>query len=189
MARLLRVLRQLDKRPIITDKCPKAAIMDLEQKLDKEVSALFSTTPTAGGTVVRGRRKKLTFDEMLSNKMLTVAAIRRGVPYSLFDAIRRVAPLSESDWTEILDLSAKSLHRYRDAGKDFRPLQSEKIIATAEVAKRGLEVFGERERFRLWLDTPNFALGNAKPIELLRDSYGKALVMGELVRIEHGVLA
>ncbi|MCC6451300.1 MAG: DUF2384 domain-containing protein, partial [Acidobacteria bacterium] len=33
-----------------------------------------------------------------------------------------------------------------------------------------------------------FALGNVKPVELLRDSYGKELVMGELNRIAHGIL-
>jgi uncharacterized protein (DUF2384 family) len=41
----------------------------------------------------------------------------------------------------------------------------------------------------MWLETPNFALGNQKPFELLKDSYGKEMVMGELTRIDHGILA
>ena len=44
------------------------------------------------------------------------------------------------------------------------------------------------EKFKLWLDTPNFALGNNQPKELLRDSYGKELVMGEQTRINYGIL-
>jgi uncharacterized protein (DUF2384 family) len=43
------------------------------------------------------------------------------------------------------------------------------------------------EKLGLWLNTPNFALGKLKPIELLKDSYGKEMVIGELVRVNHGI--
>jgi hypothetical protein len=33
-----------------------------------------------------------------------------------------------------------------------------------------------------------YALGKLKPIELLKDSYGKEMVIGELNRINHGIL-
>jgi uncharacterized protein (DUF2384 family) len=58
----------------------------------------------------------------------------------------------------------------------------------AEVTNMGLETFGSFEKLKLWLNTPNFALGNLKPFELLKDSYGKELVMNELVHINHGIL-
>ena len=58
----------------------------------------------------------------------------------------------------------------------------------AEVTNIGLEVFGDMGKFKLWLYTPNFALGNLKPIDLLRDSYGKEMVIGELTRINYGIL-
>jgi putative toxin-antitoxin system antitoxin component (TIGR02293 family) len=53
----------------------------------------------------------------------------------------------------------------------------------------GMEVFGNMEKFRLWLETPSYALGTMRPVELLRDSYGKEMVMGELTRINYGILA
>ncbi len=59
----------------------------------------------------------------------------------------------------------------------------------AEVTNVGLDVFGDMEKFKLWLDTPNFALGNLKPKELLKDSYGKEMVISELTRINYGILA
>ena len=34
----------------------------------------------------------------------------------------------------------------------------------------------------------SYALGKLKPIELLKDSYGKEMVIGELNRINHGIL-
>lgn len=57
----------------------------------------------------------------------------------------------------------------------------------AEVTKVGLDVFGNIEKLKLWLNTPSYALGNLKPIELLKDSYGKEMVISELNRINHGI--
>jgi putative toxin-antitoxin system antitoxin component (TIGR02293 family) len=59
----------------------------------------------------------------------------------------------------------------------------------AEVTQLGLEVFGSMEKLKLWLETPNFALGSLKPLELLKDSYGKEMVTEELTRINYGILS
>lgn len=158
--------------------------MDIEQKLNKEVSTLFRESSKDTNT---GKSENVTYREFLSDKMLMIGAIRRGVSYSLFSLIRDVTPFSEADWAEYLDISTKSLQRYKQTSKQFKPIQSEKIIELAEVTNVGRDVFGSLEKFKLWLDTPNFALGNMKPKELLKDSYGKEMVIGELTRIEHGI--
>jgi putative toxin-antitoxin system antitoxin component (TIGR02293 family) len=101
--------------------------------------------------------------------------------------IKDVTPFNETDWADFLDISTKSLQRYKQRSKQFKPIQSEKIIELAEVTNVGKNVFGSIEKFKLWLETPNFALGNMKPKELLKDSYGKEMVIGELTRIEHGI--
>jgi putative toxin-antitoxin system antitoxin component (TIGR02293 family) len=81
--------------------------------------------------------------------------------------------LSENDWANFLDLSTKSLQRYRASPKHyFKSIHSEKIIEIAEVTKVGLDVFGNVEKLKLWLNTPSYALGKLKPLELLKDSYG-----------------
>ena len=160
--------------------------MNIEQKLDKEISTLFK--PKTDNRRLEKDKRNLTYSEFLANKMLIIKLIRTGVPYSLFDLIRNVTPFSEMDWAELLNLSTKSLQRYKQDAKHFKPLQSEKIIEMAEVTNIGVEVFGNMEKFKLWLDTPNFALGSLKPMELLKDSYGKEMVIGELTRINHGIL-
>ena len=119
--------------------------------------------------------------------MLIISLIREGVPYSLFNLIQYSTPFNENDWANILEISTKSLQRYRQTSKQFKSLQSEKIIEMAEVTNIGLDVFGDMDKFKLWLDTPNFSLGNLTPMELLKDSYGKEMVLGELTRINHGI--
>jgi putative toxin-antitoxin system antitoxin component (TIGR02293 family) len=89
-----------------------------------------------------------------------------------------------------LNLSKKTLQRHRNEDDFFfKPIHTEKIIELAEVTNFGKEVFDSEEQFYLWLNTPSFALSNLKPAELLKDSYGKELVMSELNRIDHGIFA
>ncbi len=160
--------------------------INIEKKLNKEVSNLINESPAAY-LPIRAKHN-LTYDDFLSDKMLIIAAIRKGIPYSLFNLIQIFAPFSENDWAGFLDISTKSLHRYKLSSTPFKPSQSEKIIEIAEVMNIGLDVFGNMPKFKLWLDTPNFTMGNMMPIELLKDSYGKELVISELIRINHGIL-
>jgi putative toxin-antitoxin system antitoxin component (TIGR02293 family) len=158
----------------------------IRQKLDKEIASLVRRSKISGNYF--SSKKDISYAEFLSNRLAIILVIREGVPYSLFNLIRNYTPFSENDWSIFLDLSTKSLHRYKQSSKQFKSIQSEKIIEMAEVTYIGLDVFGEMEKFKLWLDTPNFSLGGLRPMELLKDSYGKEMVVSELTRINHGIL-
>jgi putative toxin-antitoxin system antitoxin component (TIGR02293 family) len=130
----------------------------------------------------------LTYSNFFQNKMLIIHSIRQGFPYNLFSLIKEVTPFTERDWAQYLNLSIKTLHRYKkETAFHFKPIHTEKIIELAEVINFGKEVFDSTEQFYTWLNTPSYALGNLKPAELLNDSYGKELVMGELNRIDQGI--
>jgi putative toxin-antitoxin system antitoxin component (TIGR02293 family) len=132
--------------------------------------------------------KNITYDEFLKNRMLIVHAIREGIPYDFFDLIKEKTPFNEEDWASFLGISTKSLQRNK-VKEDFifKPLQSEKIFELAEVTSLGNTVFDTEAQFYLWLNTPSFALGNLQPIELLKDSYGKEMVVNELNKIDQGI--
>lgn len=163
-----------------------ASELTISQKLDKEIATLVRRSNLGGKFF--SSIKDISYTDFLSNRLAIILVIREGVPYSLFNLIRNQAPFSENDWSIFLDISAKSLHRYKQTLRHFKPLQSEKIIEMAEVTNIGLDTFGDMDKFKLWLDTPNFSLGGLKPMELLKDSYGKEMVVGELTRINHGIL-
>lgn len=123
------------------------------------------------------------------DRMEIVKVIRKGIPYTFFNKIQGKSPFTESEWAGLLNISTKSLQRYKgSANYRFKPLQSEKIIAMAEVTAAGLDLFGNADKLKEWLNTPNYALGNLKPMDLLTDSYGKELVMEELTRLNYGIL-
>ena len=164
----------------------KKSAANIRHLLDKKISSVIRQFNIDKKPL--GSKRDITYTEFLSDKMLMISVIRNGVPYSLFNLIQHYAPFSEIDWANFLGISAKSLQRYKQSSKIFKSTQSEKIIEMAEVTHVGLEVFGNIDKFKLWLDTSNYALGGLKPMELLKDSYGKEMVIGELTRIGHGIL-
>lgn len=159
----------------------------IDKKLNREISIFLRHLDS--GNIRTEFLTPITFKDFLTNKMLVIAAIRAGIPYTLFDLIRDYTSFTEDEWADFLDISSKSLQRYRSfSAHHFKPIHSEKILEMAEVTQLGLDVFGNMEKWKLWLNTPHYALGNMMPVELLKDSYGKELVMIELTHINHGIL-
>ncbi len=134
--------------------------------------------------------KNVTYKKFLSDRMLIVHSIRRGLPYELYELIKQRAPFKEDEWAEFLGVSTRTLHRNK-ATKDFYfdSIPSEKILELAEVTALGKDVFDTEEQFYQWLITPSFALGSLKPIQLLKDSFGKEMVMNELRKIDLGLFS
>lgn len=165
----------------------RTAETEYEVELNREITHFIKNS--LKGSFDLEIHAPITYKNFFNNKMLVISSISAGITYSLFSLIQQITPLSENEWARLLDISTKSLHRYKSLEVyHFKPIHSEKIIEIAEVTKEGLEVFGSMEKLNLWFNTPNFALGNLKPLELLKDSYGKELVIGELTRINHGIL-
>jgi putative toxin-antitoxin system antitoxin component (TIGR02293 family) len=161
---------------------------DVEIKLDKRIASLVKEVKGKKALIFM-KMDEPTFEAFLSNKLLVINIIQQGIPYSLFNIVQEYTPFEMEDWLIFLDVSSKTLMRYKENEKTFKPIQSEKIIEMAEITHTGLEVFGNMDKFKLWLNTPNFSLGKSKPMDLLKNSYGKDLVLTELTHINHGILA
>lgn len=115
--------------------------------------------------------------------------IRGGIEFDFFQNLVSKYPFSIEEWSGFLHLSERTLQRYKKESKNFDSLQSEKIIQISMFYQRGVEVFGSKENFDIWLDSNNLSLGGVKPKELLDNAFGIALLDEELTRIEHGILA
>ncbi len=119
-----------------------------------------------------------------------VKFIRNGIPFSIFNQLRQEVPFSDEEWAVLLDISLKSLQRYiKDGTHIFKVIHSERILEVVEVCELGLAVFGNAATFYQWCQLEMPALNNISPLNLMRDSYGKSLVMDELHAIAHGVFA
>jgi light-independent protochlorophyllide reductase subunit N len=89
---------------------------------------------------------------------------------------------------ELLHMSARNFQRI----KDNAPLDiytSEQTIEMANVYSKAHKIFIDEEAVKQWFQTPNYALGNQKPLDLLDTSFGVKMVSDVLGRIEHGVFS
>jgi putative toxin-antitoxin system antitoxin component (TIGR02293 family) len=116
-----------------------------------------------------------------------IQLVREGIPYFSFEKYAALSPLSMAEWSEYLEISERSLHRYKKDNKKFDRMRSERIIEIAQVLKKGVEVFGDDEKFTIWMNSRILALGGIKPRELLDSSLGIKLLDEELTRIDYGM--
>lgn len=124
-----------------------------------------------------------------NNTIALIRLIRNGIGFLAFEKFAEKFQYSLSEWSGFLHISERSMQRYKKEKRAFDPLQSEKIVQIAMLFKMGEEVFGSKEKFRLWLETENLALGKVKPRSLIDSTFGIGMVKDELGRIEYGILS
>lgn len=57
--------------------------------------------------------KGVPLTRFFSDRMMVMDVIRQGIPTSLFMSIKQMAPFSDQEWSDFLDISLKSLQRYK----------------------------------------------------------------------------
>lgn len=139
--------------------------------------------------MAKRKHPKLNLSRILDDTIELINLTRKGIEFTLFDAIVIAGPFSMSEWGGFLHISERTLQRYRQDRRLFEPMQLERILEIVNVQKKGMEVFGNLEALDLWLNSPSVAFGGIKPKELLDNTFGIQLLTDELIRIEHGVLA
>ncbi|REE01757.1 antitoxin Xre/MbcA/ParS toxin-binding domain-containing protein [Marinoscillum furvescens] len=87
---------------------------------------------------------------------------------------------------ELIELLPVSIDTYKRK-KVFQPPVTEKILEIEEVYREGLDAFGEG--FYQWMQTPNITFGNVPPKKLLQNSFGIRMLLQQIGRMQHGVLA
>ena len=139
----------------------------------------------SGISRILGGRKTLRTE--IRDRMDLVELGRRGVSKAALLRLAGFLGLSVAEIAALLPVGERTIQRYERSHR-FKSNVSEHILQIAEVAARGEEVFGEKDRFLAWLNLPSAALGNAIPEELLSSRFGAELVLDELGRIEHGIV-
>lgn len=123
------------------------------------------------------------------NILAIIDAVRTGISVSDFENVTRNIPFSVAEWATFLQLSERTIQRAQKDNKSFQPIHSERIVELVMLYEFGIEVFGEKENFDIWLNSKSIALGGRTPKELFDTRFGVNMVKDELGRIEHGVLA
>ena len=118
-----------------------------------------------------------------------IQAVREGIDYTRFKKIVSKIPYDIEDWSYLLNLSLRTMQRYKKDNQTFSPIHTEKILEITMLFNFGKEIFGDEQSFNTWLSTRNVAMGGIVPKEWLDNTFGINFIKDELVRIEHIVLA
>jgi putative toxin-antitoxin system antitoxin component (TIGR02293 family) len=136
------------------------------------------------------KNEELTYASLSDSKIYDIVqTVREGLPYYTFENFVKKSPFNLSEWSELLGLSARSLQRYKKDKKSFDKLHSNRIIEIVLLLNKGIEVFGDEEKFSTWMNSNIIALGGIKPKELMDSSFGIKLLNDELTRIAYGIFA
>jgi putative toxin-antitoxin system antitoxin component (TIGR02293 family) len=141
---------------------------------------ILSVAELLGGPKVLGK-KAMDAEGM-------VGAIRAGMPYGAFDALRSAADLSSEEARALLGIPRRTLARRRKEGH-LAVEESDRMFRFASVMARALHVFGDREKAVRWLRKPNRALGGVAPLSRLDTEVGAREVESVLGRLEYGVFS
>jgi putative toxin-antitoxin system antitoxin component (TIGR02293 family) len=81
-------------------------------------------------------------------------------------------------YDEVTEADARLQQRHRDL-----------VVRSLDIRTLANRVFGEKEKADAWLQRPNAALSGQRPLNLLKDELGTAVVREMLERIDHGIFA
>ena len=120
--------------------------------------------------------------------ILIIKISQKGLTKGALSRIGKVLALTQKDLAELTAISLRTFQRYEN-DKKLNPIVSESMIQLTEIIRLGFDVFEDRDTFIKWLNTANKALGQRKPIELLKFRTGSDLVRNLLGQIQYGIVA
>ena len=109
--------------------------------------------------------------------------------YKEFKKIADKVPFTQQEWSDILHISERTLQRYAKANSTFPFSVTDRILQIDKVIKKGVEVFGNLDKFISWIRSNPFMLEGNLSLHSLATFEGINMVLTQLGRIEHGLFA
>jgi len=124
----------------------------------------------------------------IRNPLDVISISQKGITKNALVHLCKILSLDQKEMAELASLSIRTFQLYDD-NKKLSPIISENIIQITQVIRLGLNVFKDRDALIKWLNSPNKALGQKKPMELLKFRIGSELVRNLLGQIQYGIIA
>lgn len=93
----------------------------------------------------------------------------------------------QKDLADFLHVDASTITRWKKNETEIGVLRAKIILDIDEIVAKGIRIFGGQPEFKDWLTSINYALGDKRPIDLLKDPYGTEAVDESLEAISWGV--
>lgn len=113
--------------------------------------------------------------------------VREGLPVGSVAALAFKLHIASGSLARTLSIPQRTLTRRVSGDARLTSAESDRTVRIARVYAHAVEMIGDEEKAASWLQTPNRALGGAKPMDLLDTDPGARDVEDTLGRIAYGV--
>ncbi len=140
-------------------------------------------------------RYRQTSQTLKAEESLMAYAVGKNMPlvkdfnYKEFKKIADKVPFTQKEWADILHISERTLQRYAKENGNFNFNVADRILQIDKVIKRGIEVFGNLDKFINWIRDNPYMLEGRLSVQSLASFEGINKILTQLGRIEHGILA
>ena len=93
---------------------------------------------------------------------------------------------TSQDVAELLEVDPSTLFRWKKEDRKLSKAITKNLLDMDQIIAKGIRIFGSEEQMSKWLQTPNTALGQQKPSDLLKNPYQISLVDQALEAISWG---
>lgn len=125
--------------------------------------------------------------DVFTDRVSLIQAARKGLPG---DVVRQAVKLlgHRDVFIQLLETTSGNLSRYYRR-KALNQIQSEGMLDILCVFAKAIDIFGNIDKAREWLETAIPALGGNSPLKLCDTFTGRAMVQTALRKIEFGEFA
>jgi putative toxin-antitoxin system antitoxin component (TIGR02293 family) len=130
--------------------------------------------------------KTLGIKQDISSDTELLKLIKTGITKNVLQKMMDTLDIHIEDMADLLHTTDRTLRRYEN-DTILNTEQSERVLELAKLYSFGKEVFGNLDKFKLWMNDKILALGNNTPKEFLDTSLGIQMLTQILGRIQYGV--
>lgn len=113
-------------------------------------------------------------------------AVHVGLPMQELTKLQVTLAVPIEKLVPMLGISKATLHRRKAKGR-LDSVESDRVVRYARLMGRAVDVMESEEYARQWLNSPQFGLGGAVPLEYAETEVGAREVENLLGRMEYGV--
>lgn len=103
-----------------------------------------------------------------------------------FKFFKKLAQKTDKIISEWFNISEKTFQNYKNLKSETSIPFKEKFLLLVALYKKGELVFGSKEAFNDWLETPNFHFKQQPPVDFFKSISGIRYIEDRLTGIEYG---
>ena len=106
------------------------------------------------------------------NPSTLIQVMEVGLPMTELTDLQSSLDVTNERLAPMLGISKATFHRRKGAGSKLNPAVSDRVVRYARLLGKAIKVFGDIEDAKQWLNSAQFGLGGAVPLDYAKTEVG-----------------